>query len=56
MHMELLGRLATVVGITLALTLLLLVLYQDDTAQAIEQMQPEPAIGQAAAASAQGTP
>lgn len=34
--MELLGRLAAVVGISLVLTLLLLVLYQDDSAQAME--------------------
>jgi hypothetical protein len=32
--MELLGRLGAVVGITLVLTLLLLVLYQDDGVQA----------------------
>ena len=54
--MELLGRLAAVVGISLVLTLLLLVLYQDDAALA---MQAEPALTQAvtAAGSAQsGTP
>jgi hypothetical protein len=50
--MELLGRLAAVVGISLALTLLLLVLYQDDGMQT----QPEPAMTQATAASAGGTP
>ena len=44
--MELLGRVATAIGISLVLTLLLLVLYQDDSAQA---MQPDtPAITHAA--------
>ena len=38
--MELLGRVAAALGISLVLTLLLLVLYQDDTAQA---MEPQPA-------------
>jgi hypothetical protein len=54
--MELLGRLAAVVGISLVLTLLLLVLYQDDAAQA---MQVEPAITQAVSAAVSthsGTP
>jgi hypothetical protein len=37
--MELLGRVATAVGISLVITVLLLVLYQDDRAQ----VQPEPA-------------
>jgi hypothetical protein len=37
--MELLGRVATAVGISLVITLLLLVLYQDDSAP----VQPEPA-------------
>ena len=37
--MELLGRVATAVGISLVLTLLMLVLYQDDGAQ----LQPAPA-------------
>ena len=70
--MELLGRLAAVIGISLALTLLLLVLYQDDGMQpsallrrvpsGVEgpmqvQTQPEPAsMTQAAATSAEGTP
>lgn len=34
--MELLGRLAAVIGISLVLTLLLLVLYQDDGVQAMQ--------------------
>ena len=37
--MELLGRVATALGISLVLTLLLLVLYQDDSAQAMEPEQ-----------------
>jgi hypothetical protein len=37
--MELLGRVAVAFGISLVLTLLLLVLYQDDSARA---MEPEP--------------
>ena len=49
--MELLGRLGVALGISLVLTLLLLVLYQDDSAQA---MQPEPSMTQATAA--HGTP
>lgn len=52
--MELLGRLGVAIGISLVLTLLMLVLYQDDSAQA---MQPEiTSISQASAASASGTP
>jgi hypothetical protein len=66
--MELLGRLAVVVGISLALTLLLIVLYQDEGVQpstllrlapsAVEgQTQPEPAMTQATTtAPASGTP
>jgi hypothetical protein len=51
--MELLGRLGVAIGISLVLTLLMLVLYQDDSAQA---MQPEiTGISQASAATAQGT-
>ncbi len=51
--MELLGRLAAVVGISLVLTLLLIVIYQDDRLQ----MPPEPeTISQASTASADGTP
>ena len=38
MNMELLGRVCTALGISLVLTLLLLVLYQDDA-----QQQPGPA-------------
>lgn len=38
MCMELLGRLATALGISLLLTLLMLVLYQDDETP----MQPDP--------------
>jgi hypothetical protein len=53
--MELLGRLAAVVGISLVLTLLLLVLYQDDTAQA-QEPGPSTAITQAASATANGAP
>jgi hypothetical protein len=50
---ELLGRLGVVVGISLVLTVLLMVLYQDDGME----MQPEPAsITQASAAPAAGTP
>jgi len=50
--MELLGRLCVVVGISLVLTLLLLVLYQDDSSQA----PPLPTITQVATAPADGTP
>lgn len=50
--MELLGRVCAVIGISLVLTLLLLVLYQDDAVQA----QMSPAMSQSAAAPAGGTP
>lgn len=50
--MELLGRLGIVFGISLILTLLLLVLYQDDGARA----QTVPAITQASTAPADGAP
>lgn len=51
--MELLGRLGAVIGISLVLTMLLLVLYQDDSTQ----LQPESTtITQAAAAIDHGTP
>ena len=51
--MELLGRLAAVVGISLVLTVLLIVIYQDERLQ----MQPGPeTISQASTASADGTP
>ena len=53
--MELLGRLGVAIGISLVLTLLLLVLYQDDSTQ----LQPETAsITQASApaTSSHGTP
>jgi hypothetical protein len=40
MRMELLGRACAAIGISLVLTLLLLVLYQDDSSA---QMQPDPA-------------
>ena len=50
--MELLGRLAAVVGISLVLTLLMLVLYQDD-----KQFEAAtPVVTQAAAASDHGAP
>jgi hypothetical protein len=52
---ELLARLGAAIGISLVLTLLLLVLYQDDGVQ----MQQDPAsitISQATAANAHGTP
>jgi hypothetical protein len=52
MGMELLGRLGAVVGISLILTVLLLVLYQDDGMQT----QPEPAMTHAVTASVDGTP
>lgn len=55
--MELLGRLAAVIGISLVLTLLLLVLYQDDSAAA--NMDPLPTITAAVTATAHsgsGTP
>lgn len=54
--MELLGRLAAVIGISLVLTLLLLVLYQDDSAAA--NMEPLPTITAAATAAPapDGTP
>ena len=49
--MELLGRLGAAIGISLVLTLLLLVLYQDD------KTQPEPAtMTQASSVTANGTP
>jgi hypothetical protein len=52
--MELIGRLGAVIGISLVLTMLLLVLYQDDGTQ---QYQPEATtITQAAAAMNHGTP
>ena len=52
--LELLGRLGVALGISLVLTVLLLVLYQDDSAQA---MQPEPSLTQSTTASAtHGTP
>ena len=53
--MELLGRLGAVIGISLVLTMLLLVLYQDDSTQ---QFQPESTTisQQAAAAIDHGTP
>ena len=51
--MELLGRLCTALGISLVLTLLLLVLYQDDGGQA----QPDPGtVSQASAAATLSTP
>ena len=50
--MELLQRLGVVIGISLVLTLLLLVLYQDD-ASAQLQVEP-PSITQTAATSASG--
>jgi hypothetical protein len=53
--MELLGRLAAVVGISLVLTVLLLVLYQDDSAAAT--MEPLPTITASATATPHpGTP
>lgn len=55
--MELLGRLAAVIGISLVLTLLLLVLYQDDSAAM--NLEPLPTITAAATATAHsggGTP
>jgi hypothetical protein len=54
--MELLGRLAAVIGISLVLTLLLLVLYQDDSAAAA--LGPAPSITAAATTSPiqSGTP
>ena len=55
--MDLLGRLCAVVGISLVITLLLLVLYQDD-GTGVNTMEPVPAITDAAATSAAhgGTP
>jgi len=50
--MELLGRLGVALGISLVLTLLLLVLYQDDGMQ----MQPESTSVTQAASSPDGTP
>lgn len=50
--MDLLSRLGAVIGISLLLTLLLLVLYQDDSAQA----QQGPATMTQASASNFGTP
>ena len=61
MNMELLGRVLAALGISLVLTLLLLVLYQDDS-QAAQQPAVPAAITQAAApgvlvgASAAATP
>ena len=55
MLMELLGRLGAAIGISLVLTLLLLVLYQDDGVQM--QMEPDSTtITQAVAATTHGTP
>ena len=54
--MELLSRLFAVVGISLALTLLLLVLYQDDAAQAQEQMSALTISQSASAATSHGAP
>jgi hypothetical protein len=51
--MELLSRLGAVVGISLVLTLLLLVLYQDDGRQA---QQDAPDVIQMSASSVAGTP
>ena len=52
--LELLGRLGVALGISLVLTLLLLVLYQDDSSA---QVHPETAsISQAASATGGGTP
>ena len=51
--MELLNRLGAVVGISLVLTLLLLVLYQDDGAQAQQQ---GPDVIQMSSSSISGTP
>lgn len=48
--MELVGRLASVIGISLVITLLLLVLYQDD-----KQMDVAPVVTQASASN-QGAP
>lgn len=53
--MELLGRLCAVIGISLVLTLLLLVLYQDDTAQA-QEPAPVPAITQTVSTASSGAP
>ena len=56
-RMELLGRLAAVIGISLVLTLLLLVLYQDDSAAM--RLEPLPTITAAATGSlhsGSGTP
>lgn len=55
--MELLGRLGVAIGISLVLTLLLLVLYQDDSTQ----LQPQAAsitqaVAGAAAVTSHGTP
>jgi hypothetical protein len=50
--MELLGRVCAAIAISLALTLLLLVLYQDDAVQT----QISSAISQPAAAPEDGTP
>ncbi len=52
MMMELLGRLGAAIGISLVLTLLLLVLYQDDSSA---QMQPGTTAA-AQAATSHGTP
>ena len=50
--MELLGRLGAVVAISMVITLLLLVLYQDEGMQA----QQGPAVTQMSASSDRGTP
>jgi hypothetical protein len=49
---ELLGRLGVAIGISLVLTLLLLVLYQDDSSQ----FQPETTSVTQSSAAAHGTP
>ena len=51
MSMELLGRVATALGISLLLTLLLLVLYQDDQTQDLPA-----AVTQASTTATAGTP
>ena len=53
---ELLARLGAAIGISLVLTLLLLVLYQDDSSAQMQQQPANIAITQTAAATTHGTP
>ena len=53
---ELLARLGAAIGISLVLTLLLLVLYQDDSRALTQQQSSSITMSQVSAATAHGTP